>query len=72
MAAVSAAESQKSRRTFEVGLTSSADALRLIIRIAEEWKYGTQELSQYGNGHCDKKVVDRYCGMQSLLCCSVL
>ena len=40
MAAVSAAESQKSRRTFEVKeITSSADALRLIIRIAEEWKY---------------------------------
>ena len=40
MAAISAAESQKSRRTFEVKeITSSADALRLIIRIAEEWKY---------------------------------
>lgn len=39
MAAVSAAESQKSRRTFEVGLASSADALKLIICIAEEWKY---------------------------------
>ena len=31
MAAISAAESQKSRRTFEVKeITSSADALRLI------------------------------------------
>ena len=30
MAAISAAESQKSRSNFEVGLTSSADALRLI------------------------------------------
>lgn len=55
MAAVSAAESQKSRRTFEVGLASSADALRLIIRIAEEWKYGTKSCHGSGNGHCDKK-----------------
>ena len=45
MAAVSAAESQKSRRTFEVGLTSSADALKLIICMTEEWKYGKRAIT---------------------------
>lgn len=53
MAAVSAAESQKSRRTFEVGLTSSADALKLIICITGEWKYGIKSCHGSGNGHGD-------------------
>lgn len=53
MAAVSAAESQKIRRTFEVGLASSADALKLIICMTEEWKYGTKSYHGSGDGQGD-------------------
>ena len=61
MAAISAAESQKSRRTFEVKeITSSADALRLIICITGEVEILTKSYHRLCGGQviflCFKKL----------------
>ena len=56
MAAISAAESQKSRKTLEVGLASSADALKLIIYITEEWKYRQRAVTVLATDIVIKKI----------------
>ena len=66
MAAVSAAESQKSRRNFEVGLDFISQCSKADYSYYRGMEIQTKSYHCYGNKHCDKKVVDRCCGVQSL------
>lgn len=71
MAAVSAAESQKSRKAFEVGLDFISRCSKADYLYDQGMEIQTKSYHGYGNGQGDINVVDRHCGMQYLSCCRV-
>ena len=71
MAAVPAAGSQKSRRTFEVGLDFISRCSKVDYLYYRGMGIRKKSYHGYGNGQGDINVVDRHCGMQYLSCCRV-